>query len=468
MGNMKVTISKSAKNNTHITFLTEESKIKPKDFEGKKDEITVRYKNKNTIIYCGLGKGNKCADTILRSAAAIGIRKAIDLKRKRVSIIEPKIKDLKKYPAIALIEGAVLGSYIFTKYKSEKPKTVTTAEVVSKNITKKEAKDIASVCESINYARDLVNDNANEIFPERLAEEALSIASLSDDITCTVLTDKEIKEKGLSLLYAVGQGSPYPPRLAILEYMGNPESKKNIAIVGKGITFDSGGQNLKPTAHIETMRCDMAGAAAVLGLMKALAGLKPGVNVTGVVPAAHNAIDSTSYLPGDTYKSYSGKTVEILNTDAEGRLALADAISYCIKNFSPTEIIDLATLTGSILSALGDTIAGLFSNNDALADKLFQSGEKTGERLWRLPIYDEHREAIKSDIADIRNISKLKKGHAGSITAAAFIESFVNNLPWAHLDIAGTAFNEGEVRGEVPKFGTGFGIRLLMDYLLNK
>ena len=465
---MKVTMSKSAKFDTHICFLTKESKIKPKDFEGKKGEISIRYKNKNTILYCGLGEIKKYTDNILRSAAANGIRKAIDLKRKRVSIIEPKIKDLGKDSSVAIIEGAVLGSYAFAKYKSEKPKAVSSLEFVSNKITPKEAKDTATICESINYARDLVNENATDIYPERLAKEAQDIASLSNDITCTVLTEKEIKEEGLGLLYAVGQGSSNPPRLAIIEYKGNPESKKKLALIGKGITFDSGGQNLKPTSHIETMRCDMAGAATVLGLLKALAQLKPAINVIGVIPAAHNAIDSSSYLPGDTYTSFSGKTVEVLNTDAEGRLALADAIAYCIKNYSPSEIIDLATLTGSIISALGDTIAGLFSNNDSIAEKLFQSGEKTGERLWRLPIYDEHREAMKSDIADIRNISKLKKGYASSITGAAFIESFVKNRPWAHLDIAGTAFNEGELRGEVPKFGTGFGIRLLLDYLLNE
>ena len=465
---MKVTISKSAKFDTHIYFLTKESKVKPKDFNGKRGEITIRYKNKNTIIYCGLGEIKKYTDNILRSAAAAGIRKAIDLKRKRVSIIEPKLKNSGKDSLIAIFEGAVLGSYTFAKYKSEKPKTVTSFALVTDKITGKEVKDITAVCESINYARDLVNENAADIYPQRLAQEAQDIASLSNDMTCTVLTEKEIKEEGLGLLYAVGKGSPYPPRLAIMEYLGNPESKKKLAIVGKGITFDSGGQNLKPSGHIESMRCDMAGAATVLGLMKALALRKPAVNVIGVIPAAHNAIDRSSYLPGDTYTSYSGKTVEVLNTDAEGRLALADAISYCIKNYSPSEIIDCATLTGSIISALGDTIAGLFSNSDSIAEKLFQSGEKTGERLWRLPIYEEHREAMKSDVADLRNISKLKKGYAGSITAAAFIESFVKNLPWAHLDIAGTAFNEGEIRGEIPKFGTGFGIRLLLDYLLNE
>ena len=212
----------------------------------------------------------------------------------------------------------------------------------------------------------------------------------------------------------------------------------------------------------------MSGAAAVLGIMKTLSALKLKVNVIGVIAAAHNAIDGKSYFPGDIHKSYSGKTVEILNTDAEGRLALVDGISYCIKHYNPSEVIDLATLTGSIVTAIGDTIAGLFSNSDTMADKLFQSGEKTGERLWRMPMYDEHRESMKSDIADLRNISKMSGGHAGSITAAAFLESFVEGTSWAHIDIAGTAFNEGEIRGEVVKLGTGFGVRLIMDYLTQK
>ncbi len=462
---MKITVAKSPKYYTHIAFVTEEHKVKPRDFEGKKNEISVRYDTKETVIYCGLGEKGKCDDTILRSAAAAGIRKAGDLKRKKVSVIEPKIMKSSKSSAIALLEGVILGSYTFTKYKSEKPEAVNTVEFVSNTITGKEVKEVAATCKSVCYSRDLVNSNANEIYPERLAKEARSIAASSKAVTCTVLTEKEIKKKGLGLLNAVGQGSPYPPRLIIMNYKGNPQSKIKTAIIGKGITFDSGGQNLKPSKHIETMRCDMAGAAAVLGLMKACTVLNLKRNVIGVVTAAHNAIDGTSYFPGDVQKSYAGKTIEILNTDAEGRLALVDGISYCIKHFKPTEIIDLATLTGSILTALGDTLAGLFSNNDALAKKLFQSGEKTGERLWRMPMYDEHRESMKSDIADLRNISKMQRGSAGSITAAAFIESFIEGLPWAHIDIAGTAFNEGEVKGEVPKFGTGFGVRLLMDYL---
>jgi leucyl aminopeptidase len=199
--------------------------------------------------------------------------------------------------------------------------------------------------------------------------------------------------------------------------------------------------------------------------MKALVSLKPTVNIIGAIPAAHNAIGSNAYFPGDIYTSYSGKTVEITNTDAEGRLVLADAFSYVQKHYRPTEIIDFATLTGSILIALGDTVAGLFSNNAALADRLLAAGEKTGERLWRLPVYEEHSEVMKSELADLRNTANLKKGHAGSITGAAFLQEFAGKTPWAHIDIAGTAFNEREARGEVPKYGTGFGVRLMWKYM---
>ncbi len=465
---MRVTITKSPKADTTISFFTKEQAKNLKDFEGKSGDISIRYDRNRTLIYCGLGETKKCTDIILRSVSADSIRKAAELKRKRVSIEEPKLKRLKKSSVNALVEGAVLGSYSFSKYKSEKPFAVNTLELVGDTITKKELNDTVLLCECVCYVRDLVNDNASEIFPERLAKEAKKIASSSQAISCRVLTEKEIKQKGLGLLHAVGQSSPYPPRLVIIQYKGDSQSKQKTAIIGKGITFDSGGQNLKTSGNIEAMRCDMAGAAAVLGIMKALAVLKPKINVIGVLSAAHNAIDSSSYFPGDTHKSYSGKSVEIINTDAEGRLVLADAISYCIKNYSPARIIDLATLTGSIISALGDTVAGLFSNSDILADKLFKSGERTGDRLWRMPIYDEHRESMKSDIADLRNISKLKKGHAGSITGASFLESFVEEIPWAHIDIAGTAFNESEIRGEIPKFGTGFGVRLIMDFLRNE
>jgi leucyl aminopeptidase len=461
---MKVTVSRSATYDTSIIFLTEGSKTKISDFEYKKDEITVRYKHGKSVIYCGLGKKKECTNDILRSAAGKAIRKATELKRKKISLIDPKIK--KRGSAYALLEGAVLGSYSFTKYKSEKPDAVRTLEYVTETVTKKEAQDAVTICEGVFLTRDLINDNASFIIPQQLAREAKKIASTCSAMTCTVLTEKDIDKKGLGLLKAVGQGSPYPPCLIFLHYKGNTKTKENTAIAGKGITFDSGGLNLKPSNHIEAMRCDMSGAAAVLGIMKAIAALKPKVNVTGVVTSAYNAIDGKSYIPGDTYKSYSGKNVEILNTDAEGRLILADAISYCIKNYKPTEIIDLATLTGAIVTALGTMYAGLFSNNDALSGRLLKAGESSGEKLWRMPLIKEHSESMKSDIADLRNISKLPKGQASSSTAAAFLQSFVEETPWAHLDIAGVAFNDKDSNGETPKFSTGFGVRLLMAYLL--
>jgi Leucyl aminopeptidase len=195
--------------------------------------------------------------------------------------------------------------------------------------------------------------------------------------------------------------------------------------------------------------------------------LKPSINTVALIPAAHNAIGSKAFFPGDILKSYSGKTVEIHSTDAEGRLVLADAISYCQPLYKPSQIIDLATLTGGVLSALGEYVAGLFSNNDELAQRLFHSGESANERLWRLPLYKEYSDSIKGELGDLRNLSKFKKGFASSITGAAFIQEFIaDNIPWAHLDIAGMSFNEGSVRGEIPQFGTGFGVRLLIDFLL--
>lgn len=463
---MKVNVMESPGADTVIQLIVKENADTVLDFEGNKNEVAVRYSDTRTIIYCGLGERDACNDTAIRSAAAAGTRKANDLKRTKAAIVQPAGIECSDSSGAALLEGALLGSYTFTKHMSGKKTVLTGLEISNTVLSKKEAQSIHALCEGVFYARDLVNDNAHEITPQQLAKEAQTIASKSPNMSCTILTEKEIRQKGLGLLYAVGQGSPTPPRLIIMHYKGAPKNKKTIAIVGKGITFDSGGNNLKPSGSIETMRSDMAGAATILGTMKALTALKPPVNVIGVVSAAHNAIDGTSFIPGDIYTSYSGKKVEVLNTDAEGRLILADAISYCVKQYRPTEIVDMATLTGAMVVALGETISGVFSNNDALAAQLVQSGEKTGERLWRMPLFDEHRESLKSDLADIRNISKWKRS-GSSITAAAFIESFAENTPWAHIDIAGTAFNEGENRGEIPKFGTGFGVRLLVDYLLN-
>ncbi|MDD5675146.1 MAG: leucyl aminopeptidase [Chitinivibrionales bacterium] len=465
---MKIILSSKAHHATIIKFmLADEAKRSPApaiaDFKGEKDEVAVRYNGDRTIIYCGLGEKSKYSTLQIRAAAARGIQKAIDLKRGDVSLVSPQV--LSRGEAEACLEGVLLGADKFTKYKSDKPKTPVLVEMVTKS-PRPVLRTLQAVCDGTLAARALVNENAHTIVPEYLARYARRICK-AGKIACTVLDEKELARKGLGLIVAVGQGSPHPPRLIIMEYRGDKGTKNKTALIGKGVTFDSGGQNLKPTGSLETMRQDMAGGAAVLGIMQALGTMKPKINVVGIVPAVHNAIDGTAYFPGDIYKSYNGKTVEISSTDAEGRLILADAITYCQKHCAPSRIIDLATLTGAILVALGDTIAGLFCNNDELARALFNAGEKTGERLWRLPLYEEHHEIIKSDSADLCNTSKLKKGTAGSIAGAAFLEEFVENLPWAHLDIAGVAYNEKTARGEVPQFGTGFGVRLLLEYLLN-
>ncbi|MBD3391261.1 MAG: aminopeptidase [Chitinivibrionales bacterium] len=463
---MKIKTASRPGSDTHIGFVLKgDMKNAIKDFEAEKDTITVRYKGKRTVIYCGLGERTECTSRTIRAAAAAGIKKAAELKRKAVSVLDTPVDCRSDACARAAIEGALLGAYSFSKYKSKKPAAVTGIEFVTKEISSQEANDIFRLCRAAWYTRDLVNDNASVTTPEHLAAEARAIAA-DKSVSVEILDERAIRKKGLGLLWAVGKGSPYPPRLALMEYKGDPSSKRKIAVVGKGITFDSGGQNLKPSGHIETMRCDMAGAAAVLGLMRALTSLKPKLNVVGVITCAHNAVGSNAYFPGDVYTSYAGTNVEITNTDAEGRLALADAFAYVQKHYRPSHVIDLATLTGSVVMALGDTVAGLFANSDALAQSLYHAGEKTGERLWRLPLYEEHSESMKSDHADLRNTSKLKRGYAGSITAAAFLKEFVGKkVSWAHIDIAGTAFNEGEARGEVPKYGTGFGVRLLWEYL---
>ncbi len=463
---MKLKVSSTATLPTQLIFRAKGDIPAIQDFKGEKNELTVRYETDRTVIYCGLGEPASLAPATVRQAVAKAVRKAIELGRGDVSIVVPIKRLLDEDLWRPALEGAVLGAYTFTKYKKEKGATLATLEIVSGNVPADEAKRIMQLCECVNYARDLVNENAHTMYPEALAREARAVAK-KGRMKCIVLDEKDMDRKGLDLLKAVGQASLFPPRLIIVEYRGAPQSKSVTAIVGKGITFDSGGQNLKPTGSIETMRCDMAGAAVVLGAMKALSVFRPKTNVLGVCGCAHNAIGADAYFPGDVYTAYGGKTVEINSTDAEGRLVLADAISYCKEAYKPTRIIDLATLTGGIITALGTTVAGLFSNDKELSDALFQAGERVNERLWPLPMYDEYFETMKSDIADLRNTSKRKKGWASSITGAAFIKEFVGETIWAHIDIAGTAFNEDGENGEMPQGATGFGVRLLVEYVLD-
>jgi leucyl aminopeptidase len=464
---MRVTVSRKPTLPTRLTLTTKDASKNVVDFSGDEGELIVRYENNVAAIYCGLGENKTCTPAAIRAAAAKGVQKALDLKRNAVSLMCAGNTACGDAGNLAALEGALLGAYRFVKYKSEKPVGLDRLECVGDGFSPGQVRSTETVCAAVAYARDLVNENASTMTPERLATEARAIGRAAR-MRVTVLDEKEIAKRGLCLLAAVGQGSPTPPRLIFIEYNGDRAGAKKTAIVGKGITFDSGGQNLKPTGHIETMRLDMAGAAAVLGAMKAIAALRLRVNVIGCIAAAHNAIGSKACFPGDIYPSFAGKTVEICSTDAEGRLVLADAIAFCRAQYRLAQIVDLATLTGAILSSLGELVAGLFSNNDRLAGALFESGENTGERLWRFPLYKEYSDSLKADFADLRNLSKFKKGYAGSITGAAFIQEFAGNVPWAHLDIAGTAWNEGGPRGEIPQYATGFGVRLLVDFFTNR
>jgi len=448
---------------TRILFLCEDDE-KPADFDAKVGSLSTRYDGGNTVIYAGLGK--KYDLQIFRNAAADAVRAVNKIKRKSVQIVLPQKTE---ECAAAAIEGATVGNYHYDRYLSEKKSRL---ESLSLDIFEenefKEIKnklcDVKTVCECADFARDLINDNAAVVTPDYLAKEAKKIADSNPNMKIEILDEKDIQKKGLGLLWAVGKGSATPPRLAIIKYTGDKKSDKYCAIVGKGLTFDSGGLNLKPSGSMETMRHDMSGAAAVLGVAKAAAALNPKINFLAVVPSAQSAIGKDAFFVGDVYKNYSGKTVEVLNTDAEGRLILSDAFSYIIKNYAVKEIVDVATLTGAIVIALGDTVAGMFSNNDDLAKRVFEAGEKTGENVWRMPIRQEHREAIKSDIADIINTSTMKRA-ASSTTAATFLEFFVEDLPWCHLDIAGTAWNENAAKGMSPKYATGACVRLLWEYL---
>lgn len=462
---MKIRRRETATTSTQIRFVTTSEAEMPSDFSARPGESAIRYDRDRTFIYCGIGDAASCTLSILCSSAAVAAQSILKLKRSEFSVNFPRTGfDCVENPHSALLEGFLLGFYQFSKYKSEKPNTPALIELISTKLSPKEIRKIEAVSESVFYARDLVNENASVVTPSYLADEACKLTK-NKRFTATIISGATLRKKKLNLIATVGQGAPVPPALIIMEYHGKKNSSAQTALVGKGVTFDSGGQNLKTTGNIETMRHDMAGAAAVLGVMKTCSILNPPINLIGVIPAVHNALGSNSFFPGDVYTAYSGKTVEIWSTDAEGRLILADAIAYCVDRYAPSEIIDLATLTGGIKSALGTLVAGLFSNNDHIAEKLFDAGEKTGERLWRFPLYQEYTASIKGDIGDLRNLSKFKKGYASSIVGAAFLQEFTDSVPWGHIDIAGTAFNEGGAGGIVPQFATGFGVRLLHSYL---
>ncbi len=369
--------------------------------------------------------------------------------------------------AATIALGALMRAYKFERYKTKKTKesdaedkpeaaSALTLAVADPAAAEQRFEALAAVGEGVNLARDLVNEPANVL---TTVEYASRIEALRDTgLEVEILDETQLAELQMHALLGVAQGSPTPARLAIMRWNGGADGEAPIAFVGKGVVFDTGGISIKPAASMEDMKGDMGGSAAVVGLMRALAGRKAKVNAVGIVGLVENAVDGKAQRPGDIVTAMSGKTIEVLNTDAEGRLVLADALWYCQDRFKPKFMVNLATLTGAIIVALGHHHAGLFSNNDELADRLTKAGLSTGEKVWRLPLGKEYAKQIEGKFADIKNIGNGRA--AGSITAAEFLQHFVNDVPWAHLDVAGTAM--GSPANEYNQsWGSGYGVRLL-------
>ena len=361
--------------------------------------------------------------------------------------------------------GALLRSYRFDKYRTkekedQKPSmTELTIACGDPASAQRGLGPLEKIAEGVACTRDLVSEPANVIYPETLAAAGEELSKLGVDVE--VLGEKEMQKLGMGALLGVGQGSARESKLLVMQWNGGKKDDAPVAFVGKGVTFDTGGISIKPAGGMEDMKWDMGGAGVVVGLMKALAGRKAKANVVGIAGLVENMPSSTAQRPGDIVTSMSGQTIEVINTDAEGRLVLADALWYTQDRFKPRCIIDLATLTGAIIIALGHENAGLFTNNDELAERLTAAGKSVGEAVWRMPLGDRYDKQINTDSADMKNVGGRD---AGSITAAQFLQRFVNNVPWAHLDIAGVTWSKKEAP-TVPKGGTGFGVRLLNQFV---
>lgn len=438
-----------------------EAPLKAGDFRGEKESVLCHYPQdgqEKRVVLIGLGKESDLAKETLRRAyaSAIGLIKS---KVKSVNVQIPETAALEVSEICeAVVEGVLLANYVYNVNKSEKDKTIDELTFIGGDSQAIKRSEV--ICGSVCYTRDLVFSNADTVTPLFLAEKGKELAAQYPAIKTTVLNREQIKKQKLGLIEAVGRGSDNEPALVIVEYKGNLKSKELTAIVGKGISFDTGGLNIK-TSNMETMRDDMSGAGAVLGTLRTIAQFKLPINVVGVLACAENAIGPGSYKPGDVYSSYSGITVEVTNTDAEGRLVLADALSYVQKKFAPKRIVDLATLTGGAIVALGEEVSALMANDDLLAQELIACGEITYERLCRLPLYEEYNQLLKSKVADIKNSGPRK---ASPIQGGIFLKKFIEKTSWAHLDIAGTAFPE-QLKPYQPVQATGMGVRLLTTFL---
>lgn len=441
------------------------SYLKEKElFKGNLGEIysQISYTG-DKVLLLGLGEENKLNADNLRTAYSKVGKELMKSKVKSVDISVPKFENIDYDKTVgAIVEGLLQSEYSYEKYLTEK-KTKPCVENVyldildgKEDLANETIEEITNLVEGIFLARDLINEPAMYMTPEILANNAKKeLEELG--IKVDVYNKKQIEELGMRAFLAVAEGSVNEPRLIVMSYEGDPESDEKLALVGKGMMFDSGGYSLKPANSMVNMQNDMAGSASVIGVLKAIAKTKIKKNVVGVVAACENLVSGSSYKPGDIVVSMSGKSIEVLNTDAEGRVTLADALWYAAKEVKADKIVDIATLTGACVIALGDINTGAITNNEDLMDDVKKASELAGEPVWELPNNDEYREAIKGKFADLSNTGK--RG-GGAITAGLFLEEFVDNTPWVHLDIAGTSYIDSE-RGYLPKGATGIPVKTL-------
>lgn len=447
--------------------------LEPSDFAGKPKQTLLLYPRNavapRRLLLVGLGKRDEVNVESMRQAGAIAVKEAQKLHVPAVTVgVHGDSPLAPELAAQSFAEGMELGAYRYQVYRTtpsnEHSFVVESATVFTRRGNEQQVRDGIAIgqiiARGVTFARDLVNGPGYTMTPERLGEEAMSLGKRYG-FTVTVLDEVQMADQGFGGILAVGKGSANAPRFIAMEYGSAADGRPTICLVGKGLTFNSGGLSLKPAEAMEAMKSDMGGAAAVFGAMQAAAELELPLHIVGLVASAENMPSSTAYRPGDIVRTLSGKTIEVLNTDAEGRIILSDALFFA-QRFNPAAIVNLATLTGAIIIALGPHAIGMMSTDQELADRMRQAGEVSMERVWQLPLWGEYREMIKSEIADIKNLGGRP---AGSITAGAFLADFVGDYPFVHLDIAGTAWVDKPTKAYHAHGGTGVGVALLTEFL---
>ena len=447
--------------------------LEPADYRGRAKQMVLLYPRgavaPRRLLLVGLGKREAVNAESIRQAGASAMQEARKLQVAAVTVgVYGDVPLAPELTAQSFAEGIELGAYRYWHYRTgltnEQTFAVGRATLFASSDNEEQVRaGIAAgqaIARGVSFARDLVNSPGYAMTPARLGDEAVSLGNRLG-IAVTVFDKVQLTEQGFGGILAVGQGSANDPRFIIMEYGAASEGTPTICLVGKGLTFDSGGLSLKPAEAMDTMKSDMSGAAAVYGALQAVAELKLPLHVVGLVSAAENMPSSTAYRPGDIVTTLSGKTIEVLNTDAEGRIILSDALFYA-QRYNPAAIVELSTLTGAIIIALGAHAIGMMATDQALGDRISQAGEAAHERVWQLPLWDEYHEMIKSEVADLKNIGGRP---AGSITAGAFLAAFVGEYPFVHLDIAGTAWVDKPAKPYHSHGGTGVGVRLLVEFV---